>query len=133
MSLTPADMDFVALKEGAARDIALAFGVPPVLLGLPGDATYANMQEAGRALYRQTVLPLAGKILAGLSEMLSDWLGPVRLAVDVDAISELAEDRARLWERLSAADFQEKSSRLGLAERGRGSGRSIRRTLQVYH
>ena len=50
MSLTPADMDFVALKEGAARDIALAFGVPPVLLGLPGDATYANAREAGRAL-----------------------------------------------------------------------------------
>ena len=39
LSLTPADMDFVALKEGAARDIALAFGVPPVLVGLPGDAT----------------------------------------------------------------------------------------------
>jgi len=50
LSLTPADMDFVALKEGAARDIALAFGVPPVLVGLPGDATYANAREAGRAL-----------------------------------------------------------------------------------
>ncbi len=42
-------MDFVALKEGAARDIALAFGVPPVLVGLPGDATYANAREAGRS------------------------------------------------------------------------------------
>ena len=39
LSLTPADMDFAALKAAAARDIALAFGVPPVLLGLPGDAT----------------------------------------------------------------------------------------------
>ncbi len=66
MSLTPADMDFVALKEGAARDIALAFGVPPVLVGLPGDATYANAREAGRALYRQTVLPMAGRILGAV-------------------------------------------------------------------
>ena len=65
MSLTPADMDFVALKEGAARDIALAFGVPPVLVGLPGDATYANAREAGRALCRQTMLPMAARILAG--------------------------------------------------------------------
>ena len=105
LSLTPADMDFVRLKEGAARDIALAFGVPPVLVGLPGDATYANAREAGRALYRQTVLPMAERILSGLSAMLSDWLGPVRLAVDTDTISELGEDRAYLWQRLAAADF----------------------------
>ena len=59
MSLTPADMDFVGLKAAAAREIALAFGVPPMLLGLPGDATYANYREANRALWRLTVLPMA--------------------------------------------------------------------------
>jgi HK97 family phage portal protein len=105
LSLTPADMDFVALKEGAARDIALAFGVPPVLVGLPGDATYANAREAGRALYRQTILPMAGRILDALSTMLSDWLGEMRLAVDTDQISELAEDRAQLWQQVGAASF----------------------------
>ena len=120
MSLTPADMDFVALKEGAARDIALAFGVPPVLVGLPGDATYANAREAGRALYRQTILPLAARILDGLSAMLSDWLGPVTLAVDTDQLSELAEDRARLWEVVGAANFlsdAEKRDMLGFGEK----------------
>ena len=59
MSLTPADMDFAGLKAAAAREIALAFGVPPMLLGLPGDATYANYREANRALWRLTVLPMA--------------------------------------------------------------------------
>jgi phage portal protein BeeE len=39
LSLSPADMDFAELKAAAARDIALAFGVPPILLGLPGDKT----------------------------------------------------------------------------------------------
>lgn len=118
LSLTPADMDFVALKEGAARDIALAFGVPPVLVGLPGDATYANAREAGRALYRQTILPMAGRILGALSAMLSDWMGPVKLAVDTDQISELAEDRAKLWEQVGAAGFlsdAEKRAMLGFA------------------
>jgi hypothetical protein len=86
LSLSPAEMDFVALKEGAARDIALAFGVPPVLVGLPGDATYANAREAGRALYRQTVLPMAARILSGLSAMLSDWMGEVTLEVDADQL-----------------------------------------------
>lgn len=118
LSLTPADMDFVALKEGAARDIALAFGVPPVLVGLPGDATYANAREAGRALYRQTILPLAARVLSGLSAMLSDWMGPVKLAVDTDQISELAEDRSKLWEQVGAAQFlsdREKRELLGFA------------------
>jgi HK97 family phage portal protein len=118
LSLTPADMDFVALKEGAARDIALAFGVPPVLVGLPGDATYANAREAGRALYRQTILPMAARVLNALGAMLSDWMGPVRLAVDTDQISELAEDRAKLWEQVGAAGFlsdEEKRAMLGFA------------------
>jgi HK97 family phage portal protein len=118
LSLTPADMDFVALKEGAARDIALAFGVPPVLVGLPGDATYANAREAGRALYRQTILPMAARVLNALGAMLGDWMGPVRLAVDADQISELAEDRAKLWEQVEAASFlseAEKREMLGFA------------------
>ena len=105
LALSPAEMDFVALKESAARDIALAFGVPPVLVGLPGDATYANAREAGRALYRQTVLPLATGILSELSALLSDWLGEVVLTIDTDQISELAEDRAKLWEQVRGADF----------------------------
>ncbi|MFL6725339.1 MAG: phage portal protein [Sphingomicrobium sp.] len=116
LSLTPADMDFVALKEGAARDIALAFGVPPVLVGLPGDATYANAREAGRALYRQTILPMAARILEELGNMLSDWLGPVSLSVDSDQISELAEDRAALWQVVGEASFlsdSEKRDMLG--------------------
>ena len=116
LGLSPADMDFVAVKEGAARDIALAFGVPPVLVGLPGDATYANAREAGRALYRQTILPMAEAMLAELAEMLGDWLGPVRISVDTDKISELAEDRAKLWESVGAAEFlsrDEKREQLG--------------------
>src|SRR3546814_5770290 len=52
LSLSPADIDFLELKHSAAREIAMAFGVPPMLLGLPGDAPYANYREANRALWR---------------------------------------------------------------------------------
>ena len=123
MALTPADMDFVALKESAARDIALAFGVPPVLVGLPGDATYANAREAGRALIRHTVLPMAERILAELAEVLGDWIvGGVELRIDKDVITELAEDRERLWRQVSAADFltrAEKRDQLGFDLEGK--------------
>jgi HK97 family phage portal protein len=117
ISMSPADMDFAELKAAAARDIALAFGVPPMLLGLPGDNTYSNYREANRALWRLTLLPLAGKILAGLGEGLAPWFPKAKLAVDLDRVPALAEDRERLWEQLAGADFltsQEKREMLGL-------------------
>jgi HK97 family phage portal protein len=116
LSLTPADMDFVDLKAAAAREIALAFGVPPMLVGLPGDAAYANYREANRALWRLTILPLAQKILGGLSGALSAWWPGTRLAVDLDQVTALAEDRERLWAQASGADFlstDEKREMLG--------------------
>jgi HK97 family phage portal protein len=116
MSLSPADMDFATLKAATARDIALAFGVPPMLLGLPGDNTYANYREANRALWRLTLLPLAGKILNGLHEGLSDWFAD-GASVDLDRVPALAEDRERLWAQVSSADFlstAEKRAMLGL-------------------
>ena len=72
MALTPADMDFIAGKAAAAREIAQAFGVPPPLLGLPGDNTYANYKEANGAFWRQTVAPLAERGARALTA----WLRP---------------------------------------------------------
>ena len=121
LSLTPADMDFVGLKAAAARDIALAFGVPPMLLGLPGDATYANYREANKALWRSTVLPLAGTILAGLRQGLGAHFEGLTLGVDLDRVPALSEDRERLWAQVSAAEFlsgDEKRAMLGIAPAG---------------
>jgi HK97 family phage portal protein len=118
MSLSPADMDFATLKSAAARDIALAFGVPPMLLGLPGDATYANYREANRALWRLTLLPLASKMLSALTEGLATWFPGATLAVDLDKVPALAEDRERLWAQVTGADFlsrEEKRTMLGIA------------------
>lgn len=121
MSMSPADMDFAELKAAAARDIALAFGVPPMLLGLPGDNTYANYREANRALWRLTLLPLAGKILAGLSEGLQPWFPGLDLSIDLDQVPALAEDREKAWAQVSDADFldpEEKRALLGLPPKG---------------
>lgn len=118
MGFSPADMEFQKTKDSAAREIALAFGVPPMLLGLPGDNTYANYQEANRAFFRLTVLPLASKVLAGLSEWLSAWYGErLILKPDLDNIPALATEREAQWKRIASADFlseAEKRVLLGL-------------------
>ena len=117
LSLSPADMDFVGLKAAAAREIALAFGVPPMLLGLPGDATYANYKEANRALWRLGVLPMAGMILDGIAGALGGWFPGASLSVRLDHVPALAEERAMLWASVTAADFlssEEKRAMVGL-------------------
>ncbi len=118
MGFSPSDMEFQKTKEAAAREIALAFGVPPMLLGLPGDAAYANYQEANRAFYRLTVLPLVSRVAAVLSDWLSGFTGEVlELRTDVDQVSALSSEREAQWRRVSQADFlskDEKRRLLGL-------------------
>ena len=125
LSLTPADMDFVALKAAAAREIALAFGVPPMMLGLPGDNTYANYSEANRALWRLTIVPLVTKLVEAIAAALRGWWPELELAIDLDAVPALAADREKLWAQVSAAPFLsdgEKRAMLGFAPREAQAG-----------
>ena len=117
IALSPRDMDFIEAKNAAARDIALAFGVPPMLLGIPGDNTYANLAEANRALWRQTLIPLVLRVAEDLSNWLSPAFGGAVIKADFDGVEALAEDRAALWSRVGSAEFlsdAEKRAMLGV-------------------
>jgi len=117
MGYSPRDMDFLQAKNGAAREIALAFGVPPMLLGIPGDNTYSNYQEANRAFWRQTVLPLANKTACDIGNWLAIEYGEkISLVPNIETVDALSSDRAGLWARLGQADFltdNEKREALG--------------------
>lgn len=118
MGFSPSDMEFQKTKEAAAREIALAFGVPPMLLGIQGDATYANYQEAHRAFYRLTVLPLATRVTAALAHWITGYSGAeLALKPDLDQVPALATERDAQWSRVAKADFltqAEKRALLGL-------------------
>ncbi|MBB3996578.1 phage portal protein [Aureimonas pseudogalii] len=127
MALSPRDMDFMEARNGAARDIALSFGVPPMLLGIPGDATYANYQEANRALFRLTVLPLLTRICGAVGDWLAGFYEGgtgLRLGFDHDRIEGLALEREALWARVGAAGFldeDEKREAVGYGPRAAGA------------
>lgn len=118
MSLSPREMDFIQIKHSSARDVALAFGVPPQLLGIPGDNTYANLQEARLALWEQTIVPMLERV----TDALNNWLVPMfdeslELSLDTDAIPAFAAKRDAYWERIAKADFlsdDEKRRLLGI-------------------
>ena len=106
LSLSPKDMDFLQAKHSAARDIALSFGVPPQLLGIPGDSTFNNMQEARLALWEETILP----ILDHIADELNNWLIPMfdqdlMLYYDIDQISALSLRREKIWAKIDKASF----------------------------
>jgi len=118
MGFSPSDMEFQKTKESAAREIAVAFGVPPMILGIPGDATYANYQEANRAFYRLTVLPLATRVASAVANWLEDFSGEhLDLRPDLDRVPALADERDAQWRRVAEAGFlsdAEKRALLGL-------------------
>ena len=117
LGISPRDMDFIEAKHVAAREIALAFGVPPMLLGIPGDATYANMAEANKALWRQTIVPLVRRVADDLSFWLEPAFAGVTLEADFDGIEVLSEDQASRWARIGGAGFlsdEEKRELLGV-------------------
>lgn len=104
MGLSPKDMDFLNLKHMSATNIAMCFGVPSQLVGVPDAQTYANVSEARLALYEETIIPYLRKIESDLNE----WLVPMYgdnyyLEFDIDSIPALSERRRKIYENVTTA------------------------------
>ena len=125
LGMSPKDMDFVNGKNSSARDIALAMGVPPMILGIPGDNTYSNYQEANKAWYRQTILPLVWQVSRGLTGWICPAFGQsIAIEPDIDDLPVFSDERAAAWQRIATADFltvNEKREALGFAPRPEGN------------
>lgn len=108
MSFTAEDLSWLEGSRDAARIIALAVGVPGQLLGIPGDNTYSNYEQAELCFYEQTILPMCRLWISMLTRCLIPLYGDtrkLRLIVDEDAISALAPRRAEVWEKVAGCQF----------------------------
>tara|TARA_B100000700_G_scaffold253796_1_gene285785 strand:+ start:2340 stop:3704 length:1365 start_codon:yes stop_codon:yes gene_type:complete len=104
MGLSPRDMDFINLKHMAATDIALCFGVPSQLVGVPDAQTYANVAEARLALYEETIIPHLKKIESDINEWLVPMFGEdLYFCFDIDQIPALAERTKKTYENITSA------------------------------
>ena len=116
MGQTPQEMDFQSGNRDAMRGIALALGVPPMLLGIPGDNTYANYKEANRAFYRQTVIPLARSFYDDLSRFFSPTYPDIEIEADLSDVAALSVEREESYKTIGELDFltvNEKREKLG--------------------
>ena len=104
MGLSPKDLDFARLKHMSATDIAMCFGVPSQLVGVPDAQTYANVAEARLALYEETIIPHLRKIASDLNEWLVPMFGEnLKLEFDIDSIPALSERRKKIYENVTSA------------------------------
>ena len=104
MGLSPRDMDFLQQKNISAKDIALCFGVPSQLIGIPDAQTYANVQEARLALYEETIIPLARRVESDFNEWLAPMYGDdITIAYDFESIPAMVERRRRVYENVVSA------------------------------
>jgi HK97 family phage portal protein len=103
MGLSPTDMGIIEGKNTAARDVSLAFGVPPQLIGIPGDNTYSNYAEARLSFWEDTVIPMVGLIGSSLSNWLGPQFGDVVIKPNLDKIPAIADKRSKLWEMADAS------------------------------
>ena len=117
MGCSPKDMDYIETKNSSARDIAMAFGIQPQLLGIKGDTTYNNMAEARLTFWEDTIIPMTKMLLSSLSQWISQAFNRnIIIEPDLDTISSLAEQRQKTWETLNKSDFvsnNEKRESLG--------------------
>lgn len=97
MGMSPVDMQILETKYSSARDVSLALGVPPQLLGIPGDNTYSNYQEARLAFWEDTVIPLLDLVAADWTAWLAEPLG-MELRPNFDGVPAIADKRNAMWE-----------------------------------
>lgn len=109
LGMSPADMEWLNGKNSTAREVAMALGYPPFLLGLPEGSTFNNVREAKLHFYQVTVVPLAEEI----NESISHWLTllggkagkDVQIIADLDAVDALALQRESILDQ-SRKDFE---------------------------
>mgnify|MGYP003631618441 CR=1 FL=1 len=86
MSLSPAEMDFLASRKVSREEILSVFEVPPPLVGLYENATLANINESRKIFWIDTIVP----VLDVLADVFNNDLGP-ELGID-GATSKITYD-----------------------------------------
>lgn len=62
IALSPDEAQNIESRKLSAQDIARIFNVPPALIGLDGNLTYSNTEQAGIFFAKHTILPIARRI-----------------------------------------------------------------------
>ena len=96
----PKDMEWLQGLKLNGRLIAVAFDIPPQLLGDDSTSTYNNVESALRNLYMGRIIPEMDALRDGLNPFLvKPWDESLFLDYDLEAIEILQEERTAVHQR----------------------------------
>jgi len=95
MSLNNRDIDYVAGKNLSSTEIAMAYNIPPQLVGVEGSQTFANYEQARLSLYDEAVLPLLNRFQAEINIWIKQYYPNLSLSYNIDTIPALSVRREK--------------------------------------
>ena len=127
MGMSPHDLDWLLGRQDYRSDLARIYHVPPEILGIK-TGTYENRDQARREFYVECVHAFLSRLLGQLEIMVAEKFGDDRLELeaDLDSAPALAEDRARLWDRV------EKATHLSVMEKRELTGQPYDKKFDVW-
>lgn len=101
-SFNPQEMNWVEGMREERRDLAVAMGVPPELVGDPEVKTYNNAKRAQLAIYQQKVFPMLKQVAQILQQKLRAFpdLGDVVVQVNKEDTPAVQEQRRETMDAL---------------------------------
>lgn len=113
---SPKEMDWIESNRELSRKICIGYGVPPMLMGIPGDNTYSNQKEARAAFWEETIIYYLNLIKGELNNWLFET-DEIFIDYDLSEIPALAYNQEVVWTRVKDAQFMtlnEKRKAVGL-------------------
>ena len=94
IALSQRDMEFIEAQRFTKEEICGVYGVPPVLIGDLGRATFNNFRLAKASFWDETLIPEMQLIESEINETLIPLLGGKGLSVrfDLSEVSSLRDD-----------------------------------------
>jgi HK97 family phage portal protein len=94
------DLAMPELRQGAQRETAKSYGVPPTIAMIENAANYATADSERKSLYTETVLPALDSMLDAINTQLMPRMGDgVTVEAVLDEIDALQEDRTEITQR----------------------------------
>jgi HK97 family phage portal protein len=94
LAVRPNDAEWEKAVSMCSRIILMALGVPSELMNDAANKTYNNQQEANKAFYTQTCIPIAQRIFTAISrDARAYYKDRPEIKIDKDKIEELQNNR----------------------------------------
>jgi len=99
LGLSPVDLGIIEDHKMTLRDICNIYHVPSEIFNDPDNKSYANKQEARKAVYTDAVMPLVNTFLEEFNRFIGDAYGKgIYVDADWSAVPELQADRKTIME-----------------------------------